>query len=153
MLVFKPDGTTLFGQGIALASGYNTQFVYTSENAAPNGARHTRVIKPEDIESQKVLIRLGQYHSRLALTFSWYRFKIRSPWGGNFTLVKPLLDLTPDPKTMVMDLDIQPDHPLTQDAAASICQALQDSKFQCSVKVITKYREPALTAGLPQKSG
>ena len=133
MLVFKPEGTTLFGQGIALASGYNTQFVYTSENPAPNGARHTRVIKPEDIESQTVLLRLGQYHSRLALTFSWYRFKIRSKWGSDFALVKPLLDIEPDPKTMVMDLDIQPSQPLTVDAAANICQALQDNKFQCSV--------------------
>ncbi len=154
MLVFTPSGTTLFGQGIALAPGYNTKFIYESENPAPNGARHTRVIKPEDIEAQKVQLRLGQYHSRLALTFSWYRFKIRSPWGGDFSLVKPLLDITPDPKTMVMSLDLQPDRALTPEAAANYCQALQANKFQCAVKVITKYREPAaVSAELPAKSG
>jgi hypothetical protein len=154
MLVFTSAGTTLFGQGIALNAGYNTQFIYESENPAPNGTRHTRVIRPEDIESQKVLIRLGEYHSRLALTFSWYRFKIRSPWGSDFTLVKPLMDISPDPKTLVMGLDIQPNRPLTTEQAASICQALQDNKFQCAVKVITKYRySNPVAAELPRKAG
>ena len=148
MLVFKPEGTTLFGQGIALAPGYNTKFIYESANAAPNSARHARVIRPEDMESQNVQIRLGEYHSRLALTFSWYRFRLRSQWGDDFALVKPLLGISPDPKTQVMTLDLQPNKPLTMAAAAKVCQALQDNKFQCSVKVVTKYRDPAVSAGL-----
>jgi hypothetical protein len=153
MVVFKPEGTTLFGQGIGLKPGYSTRFIYVSENAAPSGARHTRVIKPEDIDSQKVQIRLGEYHSRLALTFSWYRFRIRSQWGGDYALVKPLLDITPDPKTQLMSLDLQPDAPLTMESAAAVCQAMQADKFPCAVKVITKYRDPTLAAGVPGKAG
>lgn len=154
LLEFKPEGSTLFGQGITLAdNGYNTTFLYSSENAAPDGTRHTRVVRPGDMESQHAILRLGQYHSRLALTFSWYRFKIRSPFGKDFTLAKELFDIKPDPKTQLMDLDIIPKKPISAETAANICQVFQQNKFECSVKVITRYREPSLSAGLPVKGG
>ena len=47
-----------------------------------------------------------------------------------------------------MTLDLQPNKPLTMAAAVKVCQALQDNKFQCAVKVVTKYRDAALSAGL-----
>ncbi len=153
MFVFKPEGTTFFGHGIGLLPGYNTQFIFTSTNQAPNGIRHTRVIRPDDIASQKVLIRLGQYQSRLGLTFTWYRFKIRSKWGSTFTLAKSLLDIAPDPKTREMSLIVKPTHPLSLQDAARVCQLLKQDKFPCAVQVITTYRTPDFTAALPVHSG
>ncbi len=153
MLVFKPDGTTFFGHGISLLPGYNTQFIFSSTNEAPNGIRHTRVIRPDDIAAQKVLIRLGQYQSRLGLTFTWYRFKIRSRWGSTFTLAKSLLDIVPDPKTHKMSLVVKPSHPLSLQDAARVCQFLEQDEFPCAVKVITTYRTPDLTAALSAHPG
>lgn len=140
LLEFKPGGTTLFGQGISLAGGYNTEFIYSSENPAPTGEKRARVVRLDDIESQKVFIRLGQYHSRLAMTFSWYKFKIRSKWGHYFTPTQALRDVKPDPKTQLMDITLQARKPMSMQAAADICQRLKAEEFQCSVKVITKYR-------------
>lgn len=148
LLEFKPDGTTLFGQGITLQPGYNTRFIYTSENKAPVGSKRARVVRLDDIESQRVYIRLGQYHSRLAMTFAWYKFKIRSKWGQYLALTKPLSEIKPDPKTQLMDIELIARKSMTMQAAADICQRLQDEKFQCSVKVVTKYRntDPVVSA-------
>jgi hypothetical protein len=154
LMTFKPEGTTLYGQPVVLEPGYNTRFIYTSENAAPSGEKRARVIRPEDIESQKVSLRLGQYHSRLALTFSWYRFKIRSAWGKDFSLAKDLMDISPNPKTQLMDLDIIPHRALTMEQAAGVCQTLQENKFDCAVRIVTKYRHAAPVAeSKAKKSG
>ncbi|MDE2336800.1 MAG: carboxypeptidase regulatory-like domain-containing protein, partial [Alphaproteobacteria bacterium] len=153
LLVFKPAGTTFFGHGLSLRPGYGVPFVFSSENPAPNGTRHTRVIRPDDIASQKVLLRLGQYQSRLGLTFTWYRFKIRSKWGSAFSLVGALADIKPDPKTHAMSLIIKPNRPLSLEDAANVCQLLKKNRFPCAVKVITTYRAPYLTATLPSHSG
>ncbi len=153
MLVFKPSGTTFFGHGISLRPGYNTRFIFSSSNKPPNAARPARVVRADDIASEKVLIRLGQYQSRLGLAFTWYRFKIHSKWGGMFSLAKSLFDITPDPKTREMSLVIEPNHSLSLRDAANICQSLHKDKFSCAVKVITTYRSSDLTAALPLHAG
>jgi len=98
------------------------------------------VEKPDDVAGEEVLLHLGPYHSRLALTFSWYKFKIRSlPWRNYFSLVTPLSKIEPDPKTAQMDIVLRPQQSFSLPDAARACQDLQDMKFDCSVEVVTHY--------------
>jgi hypothetical protein len=107
------------------------------------------ISKPNNIVGTEMLLHLGPYHSRIALTFAWYKFKIRSlPWKNYFSLVTPLSKITPDPKTAEMDITLRPQQPLSLQEAAQACRSLQEMKFDCSVEVVTHYTfsEPPPTA-------
>lgn len=142
-LVFEPGGSTYFGHVSDLEPGHRIVFNFRSTNEPP-GKRKARVVKPEDIAGQDVLVELGDYHSRLALAFSWYKFHLRGgPRARQFELVTPLTDIQPDPKTALMTLTVRPLVAMDMGEAAKLCTALQDDGFKCSVTVVTRYRELA----------
>lgn len=151
-LVFAPDGTTFFGHVSDLVPGHRVVFNFRSTNAPP-GKRKTRVVKPEDIAGHDVLVELGDYHSRLALAFAWYKFRLR---GGakarQFELVTPLADIRPDPRTALMALTLRPLVPMDMRESAALCAALQDDGFKCAVTVVTRYRELVPTASADENA-
>jgi hypothetical protein len=139
-IVFSPKGTTIYDRSLPLIKGYDIPFHFSSFDKPEVPFNRARVEKEDDIAGEEVLLRLGPYHSRLALTFSWYRFKIRTiPWGSYFSLVTPLSKIDPDPKTNTMDVTLKPEQPMGMKEAALACQTLQDMKFDCSVEVVTHY--------------
>ncbi len=142
---FAAGGTTAFGQPVTLTPGYNIKFSFHSENAPPDGAAHTRIVTPGDIERQRAYVKLGPYHSRLALAVAWYKFRMRSG-ADSFDLATPIAQVMPDAKTGEMALLLKPKKDLTVEAAARTCQSLQDMKFACGVEVITRYRTLTLLA-------
>ncbi len=139
-IVFSPTGTTLYDHNPVLIKGYDIPFRFTSFDKPQTPFNRSRVEKAEDSAGEEVLVHLGPYHSRLALTFSWYRFKIRTiPWGSYFSLVTPIPNIKPDPKTGTMDIVLRPRQPFGLHEGALACQTLQDIKFDCSVEVVTHY--------------
>lgn len=151
-LVFSPQGTVLYDYQPALVRGYDVPFRFSSLDKPQVPFNRARVEKEEDIAGEEVLVRLGPYYSRLALTFSWYRFKIRTiPWGAYFSLATPLAKINPDPKTGGMEIVLKPRQPFGLQEGAQACQTLQDMRFDCSVEVVTHYsfaRAPAVAAAL-----
>lgn len=149
-IAFTANGTTLYGHPTTLIRGYDIPFRFTSINKPERPRNRARVEKPGDIAREEVRLHLGPYHSRLALTFAWYKFKIRShPFSNGFSLLKPLSDTAPDPKTARMELTLIPRQPLSLHEAANACRKLQDLKFDCAVEIVTHYapvQEPTTEA-------
>lgn len=141
-IAFDAMGSTYFGQNVALKLGHSIDFRFRSENKAPSAPRHARVILPGDIESQKILISLGRFHSRLAMAFTWYKFRILGrKWNAYLRAETPVSQIKPDPKTSGMPLLLRATKPLTMERAAATCEKLQDIGFDCSVEVVTRYKK------------
>ncbi|MDB5491544.1 MAG: hypothetical protein JWO78_1393 [Micavibrio sp.] len=143
MMEFKPDGSTYFGQGVKLTRGYNTQFNFSADNAAPDGANHARVIRPSDIASQKFQMQVGSFHSRLAMTIAWYKMKLHSgSIPGGLELAMPMAGM-PEDSTGVSVLVIKSAGVTSMEQGAAACQAIGEMNVgACSVNVITTYRTP-----------
>ena len=139
-IVIEPTGTTLYGHSPVLVSGHAVPFRFSGIGKPFIPRNRARVEKVIDVENENVRLRLGPYHSRLGMFFSWYKFKIRShPWGSYFDLDTPLSKITPDPKTASMDIVLRPRKSVNMHEAARACQTLQEMKFDCSVEVISHY--------------
>ncbi len=147
---FKPEGSTYYGQPVILTGGHNIGFNFRSVNAAPYGTRNTRIIRPTDIAAEEVLIDLGHFHSRLALAFAWYEFRLKSGWSGLFDPVTPVSSMEPDATTHEMTLMLKPRQHFTLEQGAFACRRLADMGFNCAVETVTRYNEatpaPAPTA-------
>ncbi|MFH1157700.1 MAG: hypothetical protein V1721_02265 [Pseudomonadota bacterium] len=139
-IVIEPTGTTIYGHSPVLVRGHAVPFRFSGIGKPFLPGTRARVEKAMDVEDENVLLRLGPYHSRLGLLFSWYKFKVRnSPWGSYFDLDTPLSKITPDPKTAGMDIVLRPRKPVNLHEAAQACQTLREMKFDCSVEVVSHY--------------
>ncbi len=141
LVTFRPDGSTYFGQAVLLKPRRNVAFSFRSDNPAPGGPRKARVVRANDIQDQRMLLAMGQFHSRLALALAWYKMKIaKAKEIAFFDLGQPIAKIKPDPKTGEMVLILKPKKPMTLAQAATACEKLQEEKTSCTVRVITTYR-------------
>lgn len=143
---FKPGGSTFFGQKMALKEGANVGFTFSSTNQPPGG-RKARVVTRADIASQKTIIHVGQYHSRIGLTVGWYKFRLKNPEISDFfNLAKPFDQLEPDAKTGIIALPLIPNVPLSMEQAARICENIYHAGFACTVETVTTYHDKVQSA-------
>lgn len=139
---FTPGGSTYFGQAIALKSGHVMPFKFRATNERPDGPKNTRVVRTSDVASQQALLELGPYHSRLAMAFAWYKFKLHGgDWSGKFTPETPLSKIKPDAVTGTYTIVLHTQKAMSMKEAAETCQDLESMKFSCAVQVITTYKE------------
>jgi hypothetical protein len=141
LIEFKPDGTMLYGQPVLVRNGFPVKYTFSSTNRPPDGHNHARVIVAADIAAQETLLRLGGYHSRIALNFSWYKFRLQNPgWDRVFALATPLGEIEPDTGTQEMKITLRPKRKLSPEQAGLACQDFLKGRFACSVDVVTTYR-------------
>lgn len=141
-IVITTEGGEFYGKNLTLLKDYEIPFSFRSVNSPPPS--RTNIIRPEDIESQDIVLHMGEYRSRLSMALAWYKFKLRaSPWNGYFTLEKPLSEIAPDAKTALMTITLKPKNPLSHEQAASVCQDLIDRGFKCGIETITTFRDPS----------
>jgi hypothetical protein len=139
-IYFDPTGTVIFGHDLQLTMGADIRFLFSAADKMKLPITRSRVDKESDLAGEEVRIHLGPYHSRLGMTFAWYKFKIRShPWENYFDLVTPLSGIEADPRTGEMELVLKPGHPLTMAEGAQTCLTLIDMKFECAVEVVSQY--------------
>lgn len=138
---FQAGGTTFFGQKVRLKEGANVGFVFSSTNQPPGG-RKARVVTRADIASQKTIIHVGQYHSRIGLTVGWYKFRLKNPEISDFfNLAKPFDQLEPNPATGIIALPLIPNVPLSMEQGAQICENIYHAGFACTVETVTTYHD------------
>jgi hypothetical protein len=138
-LYFEPTGTTMYGYDPLLTRGYSIPYHFRGIEKRITSFKRARVEKPEDITGEEIHLHLGPYHSRLGLTFAWYKFKIRDiPWKEYFTLAKPLTEIKED-EDGKMFIDLQANQNFSMQEAPGACQTLIEMKFPCEVEVITHY--------------
>ncbi len=145
---FTAGGSTYFGQTISLKSGHVMPFKFRATNERPDGPKNTRVVRASDVASQQALLELGPYHSRLAMAFAWYKFKLHGgDWNGKFSLETPLSKIKPDKATGTYSIVVHTQKAMSMKEAAETCEDLESMKFSCAVQVITTYKntfpEPA----------
>ena len=138
---FKADGSTYFGQGVKLQDGGAINYRFVSVNDPPAGPDRTRVIRPTDIASQRTMIDLRHFHSRLALAAAWYRLKLLDRQSaGAYDPVIPLTKVSADPVTGELTLTLKPRKTLNVEQATAECVRFGQAHFDCGVEIITRYK-------------
>lgn len=149
-LVFKAEGSTYFGENVLLTQGDDTRFAFRSVNASPAAKLPGHVVTPEDIEGRRLLVHVGEYRSRLALTLGWYRLKMLSgAWEQHLTLARPVEEETPDAKSATMSILMKPARALSMAQAVEACRALEKHLYKCTIEIVSKYKEATPPVPVP----
>ena len=134
-----PDGTVHYGVDVTLTAGAQIDYLFS----ATPPKTHPKAIPPTPSTQTSGLI-LGQYTSRLAMTLSWYKMKMKyRDIAHYFEPTTPLSDITPDPKTQMYMLRLKMKNApvLNTDAAYMTCEKLSKIGFPCTVEITSHYKE------------